>query len=390
MLRRRVAVTGMGVVASCGIGTDAFWEGLCGDAPEGDRRVHDFDPSPHFDNPKEVRRSDRCTQFAIAAADMALEQAGTLTADSFRQGVFIGTGIGGIATLEEQILVRHEKGSRRVSPFMVPMMMPNAAPAAVSMRHGFQGPAENTCTACAAGTHALANAARLIAHGRCDVVLAGGSEAPFVETAIAGFTNMTAFSSAGISRPFDAERDGFVMGEGAGVMVLEEWDMALERGATILAEILGGASTADAHHITAPSPGGIGAITCMRLALEEAGVEPDQVRHINAHGTSTPLNDMAEAFAMAEVFGPDGPLVTSTKGITGHALGAAGAIEAVAVVLAMGSKLIPPTAGYATADPEMPPINLVTGSPAPWEPGISMSNSFGFGGHNGSLVIAPA
>lgn len=390
MLRRRVAVTGIGVVASCGIGTDAFWEGLCGDAPEGDRRVHDFDPSPHFDNPKEVRRSDRCTQFAIAAADMALEQAGTLTADSFRRGVFIGTGIGGIATLEEQILVRHEKGSRRVSPFMVPMMMPNAAPAAVSMRHGFQGPAENTCTACAAGTHALANAARLIAHGRCDVVLAGGSEAPFVETAIAGFTNMTAFSSVGISRPFDAERDGFVMGEGAGVMVLEEWDMAVERGATILAEILGGASTADAHHITAPSPGGIGAITCMRLALEEAGVEPDKVRHINAHGTSTPLNDMAEAFAMAEVFGPDGPLVTSTKGITGHALGAAGAIEAVAVVLAMNSKLIPPTAGYATADPEMPPINLVTGSPAPWEPGISMSNSFGFGGHNGSLVIAPA
>ncbi|MBT6092840.1 MAG: beta-ketoacyl-[acyl-carrier-protein] synthase family protein [Acidimicrobiaceae bacterium] len=389
-MRRRVAVTGMGVVASCGIGTDAFWEGLCGDAPEGDRRVHDFDPSPHFDNPKEVRRSDRCTQFAIAAADMALEQAGTLTADSFRRGVFIGTGIGGIATLEEQILVRHEKGSRRVSPFMVPMMMPNAAPAAVSMRHGFQGPAENTCTACAAGTHALANAARLIAHGRCDVVLAGGSEAPFVETAIAGFTNMTAFSSVGISRPFDAERDGFVMGEGAGVMVLEEWDMAVERGATILAEILGGASTADAHHITAPSPGGIGAITCMRLALEEAGVEPDQVRHINAHGTSTPLNDMAEAFAMAEVFGPDGPLVTSTKGITGHALGAAGAIEAVAVVLAMNSKLIPPTAGYTTSDPEMPPINLVTGSPAPWEPGISMSNSFGFGGHNGSLVIAPA
>ena len=390
MSRRRVAVTGMGVVASCGIGTDAFWDGLCGDAPEGDRRVHDFDPSPHFENPKAVRRSDRCTQFAIAAADMALQQAGTLTADSFRRGVFIGTGIGGIATLEEQILIRHEKGSRRVSPFMVPMMMPNAAPAAVSMRHGFQGPAENTCTACAAGTHALANAARLIAHGRCDVVLAGGSEAPFVETAIAGFTNMTAFSSVGISRPFDAERDGFVMGEGAGIMLLEEWDMAVERGATILAEILGGASTADAHHITAPSPGGVGAITCMRLALEEAGVEPDQVRHINAHGTSTPLNDMAEALAMAEVFGTDGPLVTSTKGITGHALGAAGAIEAVAVVLAIRKGLVPPTAGYATADPEMPPINLVTGSPAPWEPGISMSNSFGFGGHNGSLVIAPA
>jgi len=390
MTRRRVAVTGLGVVASCGIGTDAFWDGLCGPAPDGERRVHDFDPTPHFDNPKEIRRSDRCTQFAIAAADMALEQAGPLTADPSRRGVFIGTGIGGIETLEEQILIRHEKGSRRVSPFMVPMMMPNAAPAAVSMRHGFQGPAENTCTACAAGTHAVANAARLVAHGRCDVVLAGGSEAPFVETAIAGFTNMTAFSSAGICRPFDAERDGFVMGEGAGVLVLEDWEMAEARGADILAEVLGGASTADAHHITAPSPGGIGAITCMRLALEEAGVEPHQISHVNAHGTSTPLNDMAEAVAMAEIFGADGPLVTSTKGITGHALGAAGAIEAVAVVLSMDKGLIPPTAGYATPDPDMPVMDLVTGAPAPWEPGISMSNSFGFGGHNGSVVLAPA
>jgi 3-oxoacyl-[acyl-carrier-protein] synthase II len=390
MTRRRVAVTGLGVVASCGIGTDAFWDGLCGPAPDGERRVHDFDPTPHFDNPKEIRRSDRCTQFAIAAADMALEQAGPLTADPSRRGVFIGTGIGGIETLEEQILIRHEKGSRRVSPFMVPMMMPNAAPAAVSMRHGFQGPAENTCTACAAGTHAVANAARLVAHGRCDVVLAGGSEAPFVETAIAGFTNMTAFSSAGICRPFDAERDGFVMGEGAGVLVLEDWEMAEARGADILAEVLGGASTADAHHITAPSPGGTGAITCMRLALEEAGVEPHQISHVNAHGTSTPLNDMAEAVAMAEIFGADGPLVTSTKGITGHALGAAGAIEAVAVVLSMDKGLIPPTAGYATPDPDMPVMDLVTGAPAPWEPGISMSNSFGFGGHNGSVVLAPA
>ncbi|MCS5685859.1 MAG: beta-ketoacyl-[acyl-carrier-protein] synthase family protein, partial [Acidimicrobiales bacterium] len=378
------------VVASCGVGTDAFWDGLCGPAPDGERRVHDFDPTPHFDNPKEIRRSDRCTQFAIAAADMALEQAGPLTADPSRRGVFIGTGIGGIETLEEQILIRHEKGSRRVSPFMVPMMMPNAAPAAVSMRHGFQGPAENTCTACAAGTHAVANAARLVAHGRCDVVLAGGSEAPFVETAIAGFTNMTAFSSAGICRPFDAERDGFVMGEGAGVLVLEDWEMAEARGADILAEVLGGASTADAHHITAPSPGGTGAITCMRLALEEAGVEPHQISHVNAHGTSTPLNDMAEAVAMAEIFGADGPLVTSTKGITGHALGAAGAIEAVAVVLSMDKGLIPPTAGYATPDPDMPVMDLVTGAPAPWEPGISMSNSFGFGGHNGSVVLAPA
>ena len=390
MARRRVAVTGLGVVATCGVGTDAFWDGLCGPAPEGHRVVHDFDPTPHFENPKEVRRSDRCTQFAIAAADMALEQAGALTAEPSRKGVFIGTGIGGIQTLEEQILVMAEKGARRVSPFLVPMMMPNAAPAAVSMKHGFQGPAENTCTACAAGTHAVANAARLIAHGRCDVVLAGGSEAPFVDAAVAGFTNMTAFSSVGISRPFDAERDGFVMGEGAGVLCLEEWEMAEARGANILGEVLGGASTADAHHITAPSPGGVGAITCMRLALEEAEVDASQVRHVNAHGTSTPLNDMAEAVAMAEVFGADGPKVTSTKGITGHALGAAGAIEAVAVVLAMQKGLIPPTAGHATPDPEMPDIDIVSGAPAPWEPGISMSNSFGFGGHNGSIVLGPA
>ncbi len=387
---RRVAVTGLGVVAPCGIGIEAFWEGLCGPAPEGERRVTDFDPTPHFDNPKEARRADRCTQFAIAASDMALAQAGDLVADPLRRGVLIGTGIGGIETLETQIKVMLEKGERRVSPFLVPMMMPNAAPAAVSMRHGFQGPAENTCTACAAGTHAIANAARMITHGRCDVVLAGGSEAPFVRAAIAGFTNMTALSSSGVSRPFDAERDGFVMGEGSGVLVLEEWEMAERRGARILAEVLGGASTADAHHITAPSPGGVGAIACMELALEEAGISPGAVTHINAHGTSTPLNDMAEAEAVNKLFGSSGPLMTSTKGITGHALGAAGALEAVAVVLAMQKGLVPPTAGFSTPDPEMPQVNLVVGEPAPWSPGPSLSNSFGFGGHNGSLVLGPA
>ncbi len=387
---RRVAVTGLGVVAPCGIGIEAFWEGLCGPAPEGERRVTDFDPTPHFDNPKEARRADRCTQFAIAASDMALAQAGDLVADPLRRGVLIGTGIGGIETLETQIKVMLEKGERRVSPFLVPMMMPNAAPAAVSMRHGFQGPAENTCTACAAGTHAIANAARMITHGRCDVVLAGGSEAPFVRAAIAGFTNMTALSSSGVSRPFDAERDGFVMGEGSGVLVLEEWEMAERREARILAEVLGGASTADAHHITAPSPGGVGAIACMELALEEAGISPEAITHINAHGTSTPLNDMAEAEAVNKLFGSSGPLMTSTKGITGHALGAAGALEAVAVVLAMQKGLVPPTAGFSTPDPEMPQVNLVVGEPAPWSPGPSLSNSFGFGGHNGSLVLGPA
>ena len=389
MQGRRVAVTGLGVVAPCGIGIDAFWDGLCGPAPVGNRRVHDFDTGPWFDNPKEVRRADRCTQFAVAAAHMALEQAGNLTADPGRSGVWIGTGIGGIQTLEEQIKVRLDKGDRRVSPFLVPMMMANAATAAVSMLHGFQGPAENSCTACAAGTHAVANAARLVAMGRCDVMIAGGSEAAFVPTALAGFTNMTAFSSAGISRPFDADRDGFVMGEGAGILVLEEWETAIDRGATIIAEVLGGASTADAHHITAPAPGGAGAVACMELAMEEAGVTAAEIGHINAHGTSTPLNDMAEARAMEKVFGTPGPLVTSTKGITGHALGAAGALEAVALALSLQKALIPPTAGYTTPDPEMPPINLVLGGATPWEPGPSLSNSFGFGGHNGTLVMGP-
>ena len=390
MSDRRVAVTGLGVVASCGTGVEAFWEGLCGPAPVGERRVVDFDPALYFDNPKEARRSDRSTQFAIAATDMALGQAGTLTADPSRSGVFIGTGIGGIETLEAEMTVLLERGPRRVSPFLVPMMMPNAAPAAVSMRYGFQGPAENSCTAGAAGTHAIANAARLITSGRCDVVLAGGTEAAFTSTAVAGFTNMTAFSSTGVSRPFDAERDGFVMGEGAGILVLEERSMAEARDATVLAEILGGASTADAHHITAPSPGGGGAIACMEMAIEEAGIPTGAIGYINAHGTSTPLNDMAEAEAIGKLFGSPGPPVSSTKGITGHALGAAGALEAIAVVMAIQHGLLPPTAGYATRDPDMPELNLVHGAPLAWQPAPALSNSFGFGGHNGCLVIGPA
>ena len=390
MDKRRVAVTGLGVVSSCGVGLDSFWDGLCASPTIGERRVTDFDPEPHFDSPKEVRRSDLCTQFAIAAADMAFENSGRPDLDPYRMGVMLGTGIGGISTLEDQMRVMIEKGGRRVSPFLIPMMMANAAPAAISMKYNLCGPAENVCTACAAGTHAITNAARLIATGRCDLMVAGGSEAAFTEIAVSGFTNMTAFSSSGISRPFDAERDGFVMGEGAGVMILEDFETAVNRGAVIYAEVLGGASTADAHHITAPSPGGSGAINCMRLALEDAELTPDQIGHINAHGTSTPLNDMAEAQAMAEVFDAPGPLVTSTKGITGHTLGAAGALEAVAVVLAIQKGLIPPTAGFSSPDPEMPSINLVTGEPREWTASPAMSNSFGFGGHNGSVIIGPA
>ena len=392
MLGRRVAVTGIGVVAPAGIGKDAFWSGLLSPAPNGFRQIEDWDPSPYFDNPKEARRSDRVSQFTLAAAAEALEQAGEISADPARRGTFVGTGVGGIGTLEEQIEVRLSKGERRVSPFLVPMMMANAPAATISMRYGWQGPCENTVTACAAGTHAIGNAARMVADGRCDVVMAGGAEAPFTPTAVAGFGNMTALSNSGDSRPFDANRDGFVMAEGAAILVLEAWELAEARGATILGEVLGSASTADAHHITAPSPGGVGAVTCMQLAMDDAGITPDQVRHINAHGTSTDKNDAAEAEAVAKVFGTDdsGPLVTSTKGITGHALGAAGALEAVAVLLAMQHGKVPPTAGLTERDPELPAINIVEGDPADWEPGPALSNSFGFGGHNGTLVLGPA
>lgn len=390
MTNRRVAVTGMGVVAPCGIGLEAFWNGLSAPAPVGaERPVTDFDPTPYFENRKEARRSDRFTQFALAAAAMALEQAGNPEITPQRAGVMIGTGVGGINTLEEQIQVNYNKGSNRVSPFLVPMMMGNAAAASLSMRYGWQGPCETTVTACAAGTHAIGNAARMIRDGRCDIAMAGGSEAGLTPTAVAGFRNMTALSASGNSRPFDNRRDGFVMSEGAGVLILEEWEHAVARGATILGELMGSASTADAHHITAPAPGGTGAISCMALAIADAGLEATDIVHVNAHGTSTPLNDANEAQAIAAVFGDTQPLVTSTKGATGHALGAAGALEAVAVLLSMQHRQIPPTLGYSEVDPEMAKINIVAGEPATWTPGPSLSNSFGFGGHNGTLVIGP-
>jgi 3-oxoacyl-[acyl-carrier-protein] synthase II len=387
---RRVVVTGLGVVSPVGIGADAFWAGLLRPAPTGERRVSDFDPSAPFDNPKEARRTDRFTQFALAAAAEALAQAGSPVAEPERRGVWIGTGVGGLITIEDQVVVRHERGARRVSPFLVPMMMANAAAAAVSMRYGWRGPCETSATACAAGTHSIANGARLIRSGICDAVIAGSSEAAMTPTGVAGFANMTALSSSGTSRPFDRRRDGFVLAEGAAVLVLEEREAALARGATVLAEILGSASTADAHHITAPSPGGAGAAACMARALADAGVPPGEVAQINAHGTSTPLNDAAEAAAIASVFGEPGPPVTSIKGVTGHALGAAGSLEAAAVVLSMRHRLIPPTDGFEQRDPDLPAIDVVHGAPRPWTPGVTLSNSFGFGGHNGCLVFGPA
>ncbi|MEL0284735.1 MAG: beta-ketoacyl synthase N-terminal-like domain-containing protein, partial [Ilumatobacter sp.] len=274
---RRVAVTGLGVVAPCGIGREAFWQGLLGPGLVDAGRlttIEDWDPSPWYDSPKDARRADRSEQYAIAAATEALEQSGRPAADPSRIGTIFGTGVGGIHTLEEQIVVRLDKGERRVSPFLVPMMMANAPGANVSMRFDLRGPNETISTACAAGTHALGYAARLISWGLADAVVAGGTEYAGTPTSLASFGNMTALSSTGTSRPFDAERDGFVMGEGAAVMVLEEWEAATSRGATIIGEILGAASNADAHHITAPTPGGVGAIQSMQLALTDAGIEP--------------------------------------------------------------------------------------------------------------------
>jgi 3-oxoacyl-[acyl-carrier-protein] synthase II len=390
MGRRRVAITGVGVLATCGVGREAFWNGLLAPQGTGERRVADFDPLAFFENPKEAKRTDRFTQLGLAAAHEALTQSGDLSADPSRIGVLMGTGIGGIASTEDQIIVMHDKGQRRVTPFLIPMMMSNAGAAALSMKYGFQGPCETTVTACAASNHAIGNAFRAVADGRCDAVLTGGSEAAMVDIGIAGFRNMQALSPSGRSQPFGADRDGFVMTEGAAVLVLEAWDLAEARGATILAELSGAASTADAHHITAPAPGGSGAVNCMEQALADAGVSPADVRQINAHGTSTSLNDAAEAEAIAKVFGAPGPPVTSTKGVTGHGLGAAGALEAVAVVLSIQHRLIPPTDGTDAVDPALPQIDLVTGAPRPWEPGPTLSNSFGFGGHNGCVVIGPA
>jgi 3-oxoacyl-[acyl-carrier-protein] synthase II len=386
---RRVAVTGLGVVSPIGIGCDAFWNGLLSPQPSGERRIHDFDASLYFESSKEVRRADRFTQFTVAAASEALEQAGELAADPQRTAMIIGTGVGGLMSFESQVLV-HAQTPRRVSPFLVPSMMANAAAAALSIRYGFQGPCESISTACATGTHSIGYAARLIQWGLCDAVITGSSEAAITPVVCQAFGNMRALSADGRSRPFDVDRNGFVISEGGAILVLEEWEAAVARRAPILAEVLGSSSSSDASHITQPAEDGSGAIRCMELAIEDAQLAPSDIRHINAHGTGTPLNDAAEARAIEKVFGLPGPAVCSIKGVTGHSLGAAGALEAAAVVLSFQKRLIPPTDGNETFDPELPAIDLVKGAPREWELGPTLSNSFGFGGHNGSLVLGPA
>jgi 3-oxoacyl-[acyl-carrier-protein] synthase II len=374
-------------VTCAGIGADTLWQALQSPVAPASQLVGEFDASA-IGGPKELRRLDPFTLYALVAADEAWQQSG-LEGPLRDAGSFVATGIGGLHSILDQVEVLREKGANRVSPFMVPMMMPNAAAAAVSMRFGLGGPCEAVCTACAAGTHAIGNAARLIATGRSTVVVTGGAEAAITPISMAGFGNMTALSNEQFSRPFDVARDGFVMGEGAGILVLEEWQHALDRGATILAEVVGAASTADAHHITAPDPSGSGARRCMELALLDAGLTPGEVSHINAHGTSTPLNDLAESVAVHQVFG-DRPLpVTSIKGHLGHSLAAAGALEGVASVMTLLHQSIPPTAGTRNVDPEIG-LDVVIGAPRSVPINTVLSNSFGFGGHNGSVVFRRA
>ncbi len=381
---RRVVVTGIGAVSCAGSGADALWNALNLGTPPDSRRVPSVETS-HLGGPKELRRLDPFALYALLAADEAWRQSGL--PDTCADGAsIIATGIGGLQTVLEQTDVMREKGPQRVSPFMVPMMMPNAGAAAVSMRFGLRGPCETITTACAAGTHAVGYGARLVASGRCSVAVVGGAEAVITPISEAGFANMTALSKSGHSRPFDTNRDGFVMGEGAGVLVLEDFDHARARGATIYGEVAGAASTADAHHITAPDPEGRGALSCMELALADAELDPAQIDHINAHGTSTPLNDLAESIAIRTVFGDRSIPVTSVKGYLGHSLAAAGALEAVVSVLTLRDQSIPPTTGTTEIDPAID-LDVVLARPRPTNVRSVLSNSFGFGGHNGSVIF---
>lgn len=392
---RRVGITGIGVLACCGNSREAFWQGLLREPPDGERRVRDFDATPYF-GPKEVRRVDRFTQLAVAAAEEALADAaggveqviGALGVDPERAGVFVGTGVGGLETLEIQVLIHAEKGPRRVSPFLVPMIMCNAAAATISMRYGFRGPCENTVTACAAGTHSVGNAARLVATGRCDVMIAGASEASMTPVGMTGFQNMTALSTTGRSMPFDAERDGFMISEGAAILILEELEHARARGAHVYAEILGAASNADAHHITAPSPGGTGAMTCMELAIADATLTPAAITHINAHGTSTPLGDEIELGAVKRLFGDHAYKLSmsSTKSAIGHLLGAAGSVEAIFSILALRDGVVPPTLNLDNPSPSCD-IDLVAKHARERRVKYVLSNSFGFGGTNAALLF---
>jgi 3-oxoacyl-[acyl-carrier-protein] synthase II len=398
-MTRRVVITGVGAVTPLGVGSDALIErwsaGECG-IEDGFGRCREFDPL-EFLSKKEARRSDRFTQLAIAAAREALEQAwgleGELPYEPHRVGCVIGTGIGGLGSLEVQQGRLIERGEKAVSPLAVPLMMGNAASAAVAMRHGLRGPAYGVVSACAAGAHALGDAARIVRAGDADAVVAGGSEAAITGLATAGFSAMEATSPTGISRPFDARRDGFVIGEGAGTLVLEEASSAAARGAEVLGEVLGYGATCDAFHLTAPHPEGTEAARAIGLALSDAGLTALDVDYVNAHGTSTPLNDRSETAALKLALGERAAEVpvSSTKSAIGHLLGAAGAVEAIATVEALRRGLAPPTVGWEEAEEGLD-LDYVPGSAKPLQNGdgrlVGISDSFGFGGHNAVLCLA--
>ena len=408
---RRVAITGIGCVTCTGIGVDALWDSLSNgtsgitpithfDASEFPTRfagyVHDFDPSATLD-PKEARRMSRFQQFAIVAADEALRDAGLEKIDeelALRAGCIVGSGIGGVGTMEEQIAVLGERGPGRVSPFIVPMMIVDLAAGQISIKYGLKGINYAPVSACATGNHALGEAYEVIRRGDADVIVAGGFDAGVTPIGVAGFCAARALSTRNddpqaASRPWSATRDGFVIAEGGAILVLEEWEHAKARGATIRAELAGYGATADAYHITAPAPDGSGAVRSMNMALAKAGLAPTDVDYVNAHGTSTPVGDLAETNAIKQVFGANTPLVSSTKSMMGHMLGGAGAAEAIACVLAMQNDLVPPTINLTDPDPECD-LDYVPLVARQTNVSVSMSNSFGFGGHNATLVFAAA
>lgn len=406
----RVVVTGFGCISPVGNNVQETWSSLLA-GKSGAGMITHFDASRHktrfaaevkgFDavalfGPRDARKMDRFTQFAVAAASEALEHSGLVIDESNRDrvGILTGTGIGGIGTLLEQAEVMRERGPDRVSPFLVPMMISDSAPGTLAIRVGARGPNMSIQTACASGNNAIGEAMNIIRRGSADVMIAGASEAALVSVAMAGMNVMTALSTRNedpqaASRPFDKDRDGFLMGEGAGILILESLEHAQARGAHILAELTGYGTTDDAHHISAPAENGAGAAISMKLALEDANLTVNDVGYINAHGTSTPLNDKSETAAIKTVFGEQAYQipVSSTKSMTGHLLGASGAVEAIFSILAIREQVLPPTINYQTPDPNCD-LDYVPNQPRKASPKHVMSNSFGFGGHNATLVIS--
>lgn len=387
MDKKRVVVTGIGAVAAPGIGIDDIWKGLhTGPTHDGPKLIENWNPDPIVPL-RESRRLDRFTQFALVAADEAFQQAGDFVDDPNRVTVSIATGIGGLESLEH-LVNESQKEEPRVSPFQIPMMMANAAAAAISIKYGFGGMASTPVVACAAGSQSILDGMRQVQWGYADVAVVGGTEAAARNSAREGFAAARALSKSGIARPFDLDRDGFVMGEGGAVLVLEELERARARGATILAEVLGGASTADAYHITAPHPEGDGAERAMRLAIDDAGIDLADVGYINAHGTGTELNDRTEGVVVDRIFGNEQPAISSIKGTTGHGLGASGSIEAAIVIESIIRGELLPNIGMENQDPAIP-LNDIVEETRSWDPKPTLSNSFGFGGHNTVLAFGP-